>query len=51
MKMEGDILKLSSSKTTDTGGLTFGPAWYRLFFFNNFKFYLSIVGILKFFSV
>ncbi len=28
--MEGsDILKLSNSKTTDTGGLTFGPAWLR----------------------
>ena len=31
MKMEGgDLLKLASStKTTDTGGLTFGPAWLR----------------------
>ncbi len=31
MKMEGgDLLKLTSStKTTDTGGLTFGPAWLR----------------------
>ena len=30
MKMDGtsnDLIKLSSSKTTDTGGLTFGPAW------------------------
>lgn len=31
MKMEAattsDILKLSSAKSTDTGGLTFGPAW------------------------
>ena len=30
MKMEGsELLKLSASKTTDTGGLTFGPAWLR----------------------
>ncbi len=31
MKMEGgELLKLSTSKTgTDTGGLTFGPAWLR----------------------
>ena len=31
MKMEGaDLLKLSAStKNTDTGGLTFGPAWLR----------------------
>ncbi|CAF0919238.1 unnamed protein product [Brachionus calyciflorus] len=30
--MEGsnnDLIKLSSTKTTDTGGLTFGPAWLR----------------------
>ena len=28
MKMEGSDLKLNS-KTSDTGGLTFGPAWLR----------------------
>lgn len=30
MKMEGsnsELIKISSAKTADTGGLTFGPAW------------------------